>query len=58
MNKKIIYNELYTSTNTCINTSHRDVFFNDNNPFIIKPDNDEVNTCEGPLTLSPEYDDK
>ena len=42
---------MYTSTNSCINASHRDIFFSDNNPFIIKPDTDEVNSCEGLLTI-------
>ena len=44
-------NKLYTSTKLCINTSHRDIFFNDNNPFTIKPGTDKVNSFEGLLTI-------
>ena len=51
MNKNIFYNKLYTGINPCINASHSYIIFNDNHPFIIKPDTDEVNSCEGLLTI-------
>ena len=38
-----------------MNAYHRDMSFNVNNPFIIKPGTDEVNSCEGPSNVSPPW---
>ena len=47
-----LHSRPYTSTNSCINASHRDIFLMIINPFIKKtPDTDEVNSCECLLTI-------
>ncbi len=44
------YKHLYSSTNPVINDVHKNVFLNDENPFITKISEDQKLLCEGELT--------
>jgi hypothetical protein len=44
------YKHLYSSTNPVINDVHKNVFLNDENPFITKISEDQKQLCEGELT--------
>ena len=49
--QRCFYQKLYTSAKPILNESHSNLFFDNENPFIQKPSEEEVASCEGPITL-------
>ncbi|CAG2188988.1 unnamed protein product [Mytilus edulis] len=49
--QKQLYKKLYTSCKPLLLKTHRDTFLQHDNPFITKPNEEEVGSCEGPLTM-------
>ncbi|CAG2199914.1 unnamed protein product [Mytilus edulis] len=49
--QKQFYKKLYTSSNPLLLETHRSTFLQHDNPFITKPIEEEVESCEGPLSV-------
>ena len=49
--QKQFYKKLYTSSNPLLLETHRSTFLQHDNPFITKPIEEEVKSCEGPLSV-------
>ena len=48
--QKLFYEKLYKSSNPRHEELHNELFLNNDNPFISKPSQAEVNSCEGKIT--------
>jgi hypothetical protein len=49
--QKLFYEKLYKSSNPRHEELHNELFLNNDNPFISKPSQAEVYSCEGKITL-------
>ena len=49
--QKLFYEKLHKSSNPRHEELHNELFLNNDNPFISKPSQAEVNSCEGKITL-------
>ena len=45
------YKKLYSSSKPILDNVHIHLFSDNDNPFIIKPNEEEIDSCEGPITL-------